>query len=93
LLIAPYNCYRVIGYKDFNIWVEFSGSNGHLGYEGLQEPGNTTKRRKGGEAVRRAKVSILSGCNPNPATVAPVGSNRSGDGGNAFAEAFDAKDR
>jgi transposase len=44
-------------------------------------------------AVRRAKVSIFSGCNSHPATVAPAGSNRSGGGGNEIAEAFDGKDR
>ncbi len=43
--------------------------------------------------VRRDKVSILSGCNSRPATVAPAGSNRSGGGGNDTAEAFDAKGR
>ena len=43
--------------------------------------------------VRRAKVSIFSGCNSHPATFAPAGSNRSGGGGNEAAEAFDGKDR
>jgi hypothetical protein len=37
------------------------------------------------------KVSIFSGCNSHPATVAPAGSNRSGSGGNDTAEASDAK--
>ena len=41
--------------------------------------------------VRRAKTAIFSGCNSRPATVAPAGSNRSGEGGNEFAEAFDVR--
>jgi len=44
-------------------------------------------------AVRRDKSSFFSGCNSRPAAFAPAGSNRSGDGGNEIAEAFDAKDR
>src|SRR5439155_11998938 len=43
--------------------------------------------------VRRAKVSIFSGCNSRPVTVAPAGSNRSGSGGNETAEAFGGKGR
>jgi hypothetical protein len=48
---------------------------------------------KTGVSVCRVKVSVFSGCNSHPATFAPAGSNRSGDGGNEIAEAFDGKGR
>ena len=38
--------------------------------------------------VRRDKAAFSSGCKARPAT-APAGSNRSSDGGNEVAEAFD----
>jgi hypothetical protein len=38
--------------------------------------------------VRRDKAALSSGCEAHPAT-APAGSNRSSDGGNEMAEAFD----
>jgi hypothetical protein len=43
--------------------------------------------------VRRAKVSIFSGCNSHPATVVPAGSNRDDRGGNEPVEALDGKGR
>ena len=46
-----------------------------------------------GVSVRRAKVSIFSGCNSHPATVVPAGSHRSCRGGNDTAEASDGKGR
>src|SRR5260370_42136782 len=53
------------------------------GPENDQKSGRTRKRtRKRDATVRRAKVSIFSGWKSHPATVAPAGSNRSGDGGN-----------
>ena len=41
--------------------------------------------------MRREKALSFSGCESRPATVAPAGSNRSSDGGNEVAEAFDVK--
>jgi hypothetical protein len=41
--------------------------------------------------VRREKTAIFSGCDSRPAIIAPAGSNRSGEGGNEFAEAFDVR--
>jgi hypothetical protein len=51
------------------------------------------KKKASGVFVRRAKASVFSGCNSHPATGAPAGSNRSGDGGNEIVEAFDGKCR
>jgi hypothetical protein len=53
----------------------------------------TQNRGENGVSVRRAKVSLFSGCKSRPATFALAGSNRSGDGSNDIAEAIDAKDR
>jgi hypothetical protein len=44
-------------------------------------------------SVRREKAQISSGCETHPATVAPAGSNRSGDGGNEVTEAFGVEGR
>jgi len=44
-------------------------------------------------SVRREKARISNGCETHPATVAPAGSNRSGDGGNEVTEAFGAEGR
>ena len=43
--------------------------------------------------VRREKPPIFSGCETHPATVAPAGSNRSGDGGNEITEASGVEGR
>jgi ELWxxDGT repeat protein len=43
--------------------------------------------------VRREWVSIFSGSESHPARVVPAGSNRSGDGGNEIAGAFDGEGR
>jgi hypothetical protein len=43
--------------------------------------------------VRREKARISNGCETHPATVAPAGSNRSGDGGNEVTEAFGVEGR
>jgi hypothetical protein len=45
-----------------------------------------------GVAVRRDKAPFFRGCNSRPATLAPASSNRSGDGGNEIAEAFDEEE-
>jgi hypothetical protein len=44
-------------------------------------------------SVRRAKAQISNGCESHPATVAPAGSNRSGDGGNEVTEAYGVEGR
>jgi hypothetical protein len=58
---------------------------------------SAAKKRKSekkiGVSVRRAKMSIFSGCNSHPATFVPAGSNRNGSGGNDTAEASDGKGR
>ncbi len=43
--------------------------------------------------MRRDKAAIFSGCNSHPATFAPAGSNRSGEGGNELAEASGVEGR
>jgi hypothetical protein len=44
-------------------------------------------------SVRREKARISSGCETHPVSVAPAGSNRSGDGGNEVTEAFGVEGR
>lgn len=52
-----------------------------LGDHGLERPMSAI-------GVRRAKAALSSGCKPHPAN-APAGSDRSRQGGNELAEAFD----
>jgi hypothetical protein len=71
----------------------FGDAKQHRNYRRVHGRGLSKAKSQTALTGAPRKAAIFSGCKSHPATFAPAGSNRSGEGGNELVEASGAKGR